>query len=335
MNQIKDNPWSVESFDDFLFYCCPECDERNQSKDLFIKHALIHHPEAQKNLVALDTLDIKKSESINDNAVFEVKTEIKEEDVEDGDQKDDNTDINHSNSDSKRNDKQRSFQCTTCNKYFGNYANLHRHIKSIHDGKRFECDYCQKSFTQSGYLKIHVRNIHLGLEDIQVCPNCNKIFESEQDLLAHIQLDHGEVKKDEQKESLKNDDATYNQIPSNSSKDHKCDICGRHFSELQTLNLHIASIHEKKGEYNCDSCQKSFGTLTNLQRHINSIHHGQKHSCTSCQKSFTQESYLKIHISKIHEGLSNAQLCQYCNKMFRNEIDLVSLKYTTYFFHFY
>lgn len=333
MNQIKDNPWNVESFDDFLFYCCPECDERNQSKDLFIKHALNHHPEAHKNLVALDTLDIKKNESINDSAVFEVKTEIKEEDEEVEDNEADN-DVTDSNRDSKSNDKQRSLNCTQCNKAFGNYANLHRHIKSIHEGKRFECDYCQKSFTQSGYLKIHVRNIHLGLEDVQFCPNCNKMFENEQDLLAHIQIDHGEDKKDKQKESLKTNAETYNQIPSNCSKDHKCDICGRHFSELQTLNLHIASIHEKKGEYNCDSCQKSFGTLTNLQRHINSIHQGQKYSCVSCHKSFTQEGYLKIHVSKIHEGLSNVQLCHYCNKMYRNEVDLVSLKFSTYILHF-
>ena len=34
------NPWAVGHLEEFLYYCCPECDERNQSKALFVKHAL-------------------------------------------------------------------------------------------------------------------------------------------------------------------------------------------------------------------------------------------------------------------------------------------------------
>ena len=41
------NPWIVNTLEEFLFYCCPECDERNQSKDLFIEHALNFHPKAK------------------------------------------------------------------------------------------------------------------------------------------------------------------------------------------------------------------------------------------------------------------------------------------------
>ena len=40
MDDIEINPWDVGKVEDFLYFCCPECDEKNQSKDLFIQHAL-------------------------------------------------------------------------------------------------------------------------------------------------------------------------------------------------------------------------------------------------------------------------------------------------------
>ena len=41
------NPWIVGRLEEFLYFCCPECDERNQSKELFLQHALTHHPLAK------------------------------------------------------------------------------------------------------------------------------------------------------------------------------------------------------------------------------------------------------------------------------------------------
>ena len=40
----KSNPWNVTSLDDFLFYCCPECDNRTVTKNDLIQHALNNHP---------------------------------------------------------------------------------------------------------------------------------------------------------------------------------------------------------------------------------------------------------------------------------------------------
>ena len=39
------NPWlSADLWEEFLFYCCPECDVRLQVKNEFMKHALSNHP---------------------------------------------------------------------------------------------------------------------------------------------------------------------------------------------------------------------------------------------------------------------------------------------------
>ena len=41
---LKHNPWSVTNLDDFLYYNCPECDNKTQSKEMFIHHAYLNHP---------------------------------------------------------------------------------------------------------------------------------------------------------------------------------------------------------------------------------------------------------------------------------------------------
>ena len=40
------DPWDVESPEDFLYYCCPECDTKCQGQNDFKNHALQDHPRA-------------------------------------------------------------------------------------------------------------------------------------------------------------------------------------------------------------------------------------------------------------------------------------------------
>ena len=44
------NPWAIHNVEDFLYFCCPECEEKNQSKDLFIKHAINEHPKSKTTI---------------------------------------------------------------------------------------------------------------------------------------------------------------------------------------------------------------------------------------------------------------------------------------------
>ena len=50
MNNDVENPWAVNNLEEFLYFCCPECDERNQSKELFFQHALTQHPNSKTSL---------------------------------------------------------------------------------------------------------------------------------------------------------------------------------------------------------------------------------------------------------------------------------------------
>ncbi len=55
-SESERNPWSVQSLEDFLHYCCPECDAKSQSKELFVNHAIQEHPDAVGTLSQFVTL---------------------------------------------------------------------------------------------------------------------------------------------------------------------------------------------------------------------------------------------------------------------------------------
>ena len=58
METIKlENPWLVPTIDEFLFYCCPECDLKCRYSDDFLEHATKSHDLAKVSLQALNSLD--------------------------------------------------------------------------------------------------------------------------------------------------------------------------------------------------------------------------------------------------------------------------------------
>ncbi len=50
------NPWSIEDLNEFLFFCCPQCDHRTKSKPHFLNHALVKHPEVNITRVVVSLL---------------------------------------------------------------------------------------------------------------------------------------------------------------------------------------------------------------------------------------------------------------------------------------
>ena len=40
------NPWSVDNLEHFLYYCCPECEEKCQVTENFVAHAITNHPKS-------------------------------------------------------------------------------------------------------------------------------------------------------------------------------------------------------------------------------------------------------------------------------------------------
>ena len=61
----QENPWLVEYLEEFLYFCCPECHVKDQSKESFLEHALNQHPKAK-----LGQFNFKKESTENDSKRF-------------------------------------------------------------------------------------------------------------------------------------------------------------------------------------------------------------------------------------------------------------------------
>ena len=80
MKEENYNPWSsARKWEEFLYFCCPECNEKSQSKETFIKHALSVHPMAQMCFESIEPdVQLKETNRINESGPY-INEEYSEE----------------------------------------------------------------------------------------------------------------------------------------------------------------------------------------------------------------------------------------------------------------
>ena len=65
------SPWTYENLEDFLYYICPQCDEKCKTKNIFVNHALLTHPESEEKMKSeLKTLETFLKEEENKNQIL-------------------------------------------------------------------------------------------------------------------------------------------------------------------------------------------------------------------------------------------------------------------------
>ena len=55
-----DNPWNVEKIEEFLYFCCPECDLKDHSQLEFLQHALERHPNSKDFIEQFNKIIVKE-----------------------------------------------------------------------------------------------------------------------------------------------------------------------------------------------------------------------------------------------------------------------------------
>ena len=153
MDQEK-NPWKVSKLEDFLYFCCPECNVKDKSKDFFIRHALDHHPKAK------DILENSEFKKVIENLA--------------------DSNVNHFSSDDD-NHEEDSYQ---------NYSNFEKYLKcevkieSKNDKHEEEIKIDSKEILK----KNSMRNVHENskINSCETCGNVQNYFYSCQVLVPNF-----------------------------------------------------------------------------------------------------------------------------------------------------
>ena len=82
----------------------------------------------------------------------------------------------------------------------------------------------------------------------------------------------------------------------------ECNICAAKFHTNQSLDIHVAAVHEGKKPFQCPICDSAFAHKSSLVKHIDGIHERKKaYHCSICKANFSQQSNLNTHIRGVHE----------------------------------
>jgi len=298
---VKNNPWSVSTWNDFLYFCCPECNLKDRSKDVFIKHAIDHHPKAQETFYNVqlkdEPLDEKDDEAYvhpEDIPSHDLKTEPNESEEKpmvnpsilvsltcDVQLESENTEELFDDSE-KPGDPFETIESKVDDE-------LNSHDS---DSISFNCDICEnETFESVRELKKHTKKVHGGnKKQTEKCDICHKVF-SKLYIKAHKASVHDGIK-------------TAN-----------CEFCGKFYSNSSILRDHIKTVHEKLREFMCHYCNKDFGLRSALRQHISAIHEGSKFVCDHCGKEYSRKNELNVHVKTFHKGIKEYH-CDQCGKTF-------------------
>lgn len=222
----------------------------------------------------------------------------------------------------------REYKCSVCNKAFDRPYRLTRHLE-IHDPNRprLPCSYCSKSFTRKDSLESHIKSVHASVHPY-TCTHetCNRSFATRSMYLNHLKV-HGESKPyhcqeceesfsllAELKEHLKKEH------PEN--EDSRCSECFKVCVSQDDLQQHKICSHR----FECEICGKVFSRLAYLQVHVK-VHDGQaKLNCRFCTEGFDSlyayRQHMKTHPE--YRRVINVFPCNTCNKIFQDPDDLYS-----------
>ena len=307
------NPWCVENLEEFLYFCCPECDERNQSKESFIEHAFEQHPNSKECLVSFQFKEefenLNQRQDLNSKEIpveiYNVKQELIEdenlEDLENGYQMFQTEPENINNflkceiSENISNDNSHGVHVKTLHKGNTNeslFANENEQKETtknnIHreETKNETCDLCGKTLKSSNHLKRHIKRVHNENSEKFTCEICYQNFPNSHGYRRHMTSVH--------------------------DIQPKCKQCNKTFKTFSSMDIHVKVIHEGIKDFQCEICSKKFGDLANFNRHKREVHEKLKnHVCDVCGKPYRSSNEVKNHKKWVHEGVKD-YVCNFC-----------------------
>ena len=310
---IEDNPWIVEQLEEFLYFCCPECDEKCQAKVSFLQHAILTHPNSELSLKKFQTLKIEQDPFENNDSFH--FTIIKEEQEE----------FNSIQETALEEPKELEFE-NWSPPPFEQQFNDNTQDGNLAEDTAINFDNEKENKSRKKSRKDWVKN---HSSEVQ-CYKCASIVlkdKIETHLIqvhdCHIKKDFGPIRQYKcelcGRAYIKKHkcDAIKRKKKIKGSK-KPCELCGKSFSDLRSLKEHKKTAHESGGTiFKCELCEYSNISKRNLASHVKLRHEKDKfkYFCSVCGKKFATAYLVTNHERKVHFSKDSDAMDQFsCDK---------------------
>ena len=273
------NPWQVQSINEFLFYCCPECDTKVKDSKDFMIHAFLRHEDARVSLSMQNEASMidQKENATNANCnsvisktkIVKVKTdEIEVIDIEDDEPNESQNSVNVQNA------KEPAENLSFVNNGEDEIV-ISKSTQNVCDNSKVKGEACENfdiefEDVKSESIKVEGVKIEGQIEGLKPsnesevvntekpternkhlkthfqCKKCKKSFISEQNLDEHLKVKHKERR-------------------------FHCEKCGKKFKEIDELRLVGSGRKNTKPQFHCVLCLEKFTTEMNLKHPVSSV----------------------------------------------------------------
>ena len=351
---MSKSPWDVTSLDEFLYYCCPECDIKHSSKSKFYIHAIDKHPESQEYLQSFKINEDSHWEGDDTFTMFD-DDPIKEELINPSEpmkESDSGSDFESEYFRPKQNKKQYHRGAKRGPKRIPKQVDkpevkvkpeevikqefLMETEDKLNESEQFECLVCFEIFPHVTLLGKHLKLKHLTQDGVFKCDHCTKQFSSasRQKFFYHLTKEHGigkfTIKCDKCDNEIFETSAklrNHNEVYHPTKPRHVCDKCGKDFRDKQQLKNHLKRVHEDFVITNqdkvkeCDTCHKEFTSAFDLNDHLKScLPKLNDFKCKFCNSSWVSHLSLELHLIEEHNVLKFC--CQVCGLAFKQKSDI-------------
>ncbi|KAL1429289.1 hypothetical protein MTO96_016500 [Rhipicephalus appendiculatus] len=167
----------------------------------------------------------------------------------------------------------KTWQCPSCSKVLSCKSSLDRHRQLVHERRRpLKCPHCAKSFGLKDSLQNHIRSVHTGERPFgcHLCPNA---FPCSAGLQRHLMW-HNNVRKfacDICPRKFVIKDHLDRHVRSHTKeKPFACPLCPTRLATSYALKKH--RLKHVEGPHECEVCGKKYRELRTLQKHARSRH---------------------------------------------------------------